>query len=104
MCLSFCAARCLLCGAGLAQLGREFVQVLLRLFLTVEECSEEVCLRGRQGLRPYGHGRDVYLESSVFFMGVLDGAAVNRLGFPSIQAFLLAEAPRLFLAFCRSRA
>ena len=76
-----------------------WAESLLCFFLTVEECSEEICLRGRQGFRSHGHGLDVFLHRFVFFKGVLDGAAVNRLGFCGFLAFLLAEAPRLFLPF-----
>ena len=80
MCLSFFARREFLqCGAGLAQLGREFIQVPPRLILSVEERFEEVCLRGRHGFRTHGHGH-VFLERFVFLKSVLDGLAVDRLG------------------------
>ena len=58
----FCAERFLLCGAGLAELGRDVVQVLLRFLLTVGACFEEVCLRGRQGFRNQGHGLHTLLK------------------------------------------
>ena len=86
--LSSSAARYLLCGAGLAHLGRELVQVFLRFFLSVEERFEEFSLRGRQGLRPHGRGLDVFLQRFGFLKGVL-------------LAFLLEKAPRLFLSFTR---
>ena len=43
--LSSSAARFLVCGAGLACLNWELVQVFLRFFLSVEEHIEEFCLR-----------------------------------------------------------
>ena len=52
------ASRCVL----LAQLRCELVQVLLRFLLTVKEYLEEICLRARQGVRPHGHGLDVFLR------------------------------------------
>ena len=42
---------------------------------------EEICLRGRQGFRPQGHGLHVFLDRFGFLKSVLDGLAVDRLGF-----------------------
>ena len=79
-----------LCGAGsgvlLAQLRCELVQVLLRFLLTVEEGFEDICLGGRQGFCPHGHGLDVFLEFC-FFKSVLDGVVESRLNFCGILAF-----------------
>ena len=70
---SFCAVRFSLRGTGggvlLAQLRCELVQVFLCFFLAIEERLEEVC-RGRRGLRPHGHGLDVFLERFVFCKSV----------------------------------
>ena len=50
---------------------------------SVEERLGEVCLRGRQGFRPHGHGlRHVSRALRFFFGCVLDGAAVKRLRVP----------------------
>ena len=80
-----------MCGAGLANLGREFVQVLLRFLLTVEEGFEKICLCGGQGSRPHGHSLDVFLEHFGLSKSVLDGAVENRLGFCGILACLLVD-------------
>ena len=73
----------------LAQLCSELVQVFLRFFLAIEERLEEVCLRGRQRLRPHDHGLDVFLERLVFCKSVFDGAVEDRLGFCGLLNFFL---------------
>ena len=83
-CLSLLPSIFLRCGVSsgvlLAQRGCELVQVLLRFLWTVEECFEEVSLRGHQGFRPHGHGLDVFPECCVLFKSVLDGVVENRDG------------------------
>ena len=62
----------------LAQLRCELVQVLLRVLLAVEKWFEEICLRGRQGFRPHGHGLGVFLECfGLFEKRNSDGPANN---------------------------
>ena len=56
-------------------------------FLAIEERLEEVRLRGRQGLRPHGHGLDVFLERFVFCKSVFDRAVEDRLGFCGLLTF-----------------
>ena len=68
-------------GVLLAQLRCELVQVFLCFFLAIEKRLEEVCLRGREGVRPHGHGLDVFLERFVFCKSVFDGAVEDSLGF-----------------------
>ena len=75
-------------GVLLAQPCSELVQVFLCFCLAIEERLEEVCLRGRQGLRPRGHGLDVFLERFGFCKSVFDGAVENRLGFCGLLTFL----------------
>ena len=67
------------CGAGLAELGRDVVQVLLRFLLTAGESFEEVCFRGRQGFRNQGHGLHTLLKHFGFLQCTLDGFVENRL-------------------------
>ena len=98
---SFCAARVLLRGPSLANLGREFVQVPLRFFLAVEE-RLEICLRGCQRLHPHGRPSIRVSKALGFFNGVLDGVVENRLRFWGILAFLIVSKPRLFLFFASS--
>ena len=50
--------------------------------LRSESVFEETCLRGRQGFRPHGRVLDVFLDRFGFLKSVLDGLAVDRLGFP----------------------
>ena len=73
--------------------------MLLCFFLLIEERLEEVRLCGRQGLRPHGHGLDVFLERFGFFKGVLDGAVEDRLGLCGRLALCLTNESRFFLTF-----
>ena len=61
--------------------------MFLCFFLAIEERLEEVCFCGRQGLRPHGHGLDVFLVRFVFCKGVFVGAGENRLGFSGLLTF-----------------
>ena len=74
---SFCVVRFSLRGTGggvlLAQLRCELVQVLLCFLLAFDERLEEARFCGRQGLRPRGHGLDVFLERFVFCKSVFSG-------------------------------
>ena len=79
-------------------MGRELVEVSLCLLLTFRECVENICLRGRQGLR----SRDVtvfymLLERFSFLESALDGVVVNRLGFRSFFEFSVTQSLRLLL-------
>ena len=56
---------------------------------------------GRQGFRPHGHCLYVFLQGFCFLKGVLDGAAVNRLGF---RGLLLFCSYKRLVSACRSRA
>ena len=58
------------CFAGLRC---ELVQVLLCFLLAFDERLEEARFCGRQGLRPHGHGLDVFLERFVFCKSVFSG-------------------------------
>ena len=73
--------------------------MFLRLFLTVEECFDEVCLLGHQRLRPRGHRPNVSLERFGFLESVLHGVIENRLGRGSPVMVVFEEAARLFLSF-----
>ena len=89
----FCAVCVSLRGTGggvlLAELRCELVQVFQYFFLAFEERLEEVCLRGRQVLRPHGHGLDVFLERFGFCKSVFHGAVEDRLGFCGLLTFFL---------------
>ena len=74
--------------------------MLLRVLLVVEEYFEDICLRGRQGIRPH-HGLDVFLQRFSFLWSVLDGSAADRLGFRGLLALLLVEASRLLSSHTR---
>ena len=54
-------------GVLLAQLRCELVQVLLCFLLPFDERLEEAHFCGRRGLRPHGHGLDVFLERFALF-------------------------------------
>ena len=65
------------------------LSVLLCFFLAIGERLEEVCLRGRQRIRPHGHGLDVFLERFGLCESVFDGAVEDRLGFCGLLTFFL---------------
>ena len=72
--------------------------MLLCFFVAFDERLEEAHLRGRQGLRPHGHGLDVFLERFVFCKSVFFyGAVEDLLGFCGFLAFFLICDPRLHL-------
>ena len=85
----FFATRFLQCGAGSGFIAlKKLDQVLLRSLLTVEECFKEICLMVIVFT--------CFSSASVFFKDVLDGCAVDRLGFSSFLA-LLAQISALSL-------
>ena len=81
----------------MAHLRCELVQVLLCFFLAFDESLEEVCFRRRQGLRPHGHGLDVFLGHFVFCKSVFDGAVEDRLGFCGLLTFFARKKASLLL-------
>ena len=78
---SCCAARFLLRDTSLAELGRELIEVTLRLLLALEECLKEVLLRGRQRVLSHCHRFDVLLKRYGFLERTLKGIVVDGLGF-----------------------
>ena len=87
----------------MALLDREFIDIPLRLLLMLQECLEEVRIRGRQRLRPHCQRFHKLLERFGFLECVLDGFVVYRFGFRSFLAFLFILSLCLLLPLARLR-
>ena len=75
------------------QLCRNRVHMMLGFFVPLDECLEEINIRGRQGLRPHRHRFHVpFTRLCVAFSSFVSASAISL----AIGSFI--DAPRLLLA------